>query len=87
MAGALTLEAEVLEVEHKVGPFNDVAYDFHLAHCLVGRKVIPVRFANDNGDARPPKTGDTIRLEVELPNNTRVTARRYVAPAQVHKVS
>lgn len=84
---AITVDATVLEVEHKAGTFtNDqgqpVSYDFHVAHCLVGRKVIEVRFNPDNADAKPPAEGATIRVEVELPVRTRVIAKRYAAAVE-----
>lgn len=79
--GTVTVDAEVLEIQHKQGVYNDNPYNFHVAQCLVGTTVLPVRFDADNADAPLPREGEHIRVEVTVPNNVRVTARRNVAAA------
>lgn len=78
----ITLSGKVLEVERKSGEFEGRPYDFHVAHVLVGRKVVEVRYNPDNRDAGLPAQDAVIVLEIELPKGVRPVARAYVsAPA------
>jgi hypothetical protein len=79
MTGTVSIQGQVLEVEHKQGTFNERDFDFKVAHVLVGRKVVEVRYNPDNGDARPPAEGDTLSVEVEVPKGVRLIARRSLA--------
>lgn len=93
MTASVIITGTVLEVEHKSGDFDGRPYDFHVAHVLVGRRVVETRFNPDNGDARPPAEGATISLEVEVPKGVRLIARRYsdagkvATPPQVRSAS
>lgn len=73
---SVVITGQVLEVEHKQGTYEDRPYDFKVAHVLVGRKVVEVRYNPDNGDARPPDEGSELTLEVEIPKGVRLIAKR-----------
>lgn len=85
MNGSLILTGKVLSVEHRRGEFEGRPYDFHTAEILAGRRVVEVRFRNDTPDARPPREGDDVTLELDWQKGRPLTAIRYAGPAAAVK--